>query len=97
VTPALATIALTLLFTLGYAAVCAAQPFARCHKCNGFGFATTTNRRGKTCRRCAGHGIRIRRGRHLWNLWRTTYTRGTVADQPTIPARTFVPKQGDRP
>jgi hypothetical protein len=42
----------------------------------------TTNRRGKikrgkACRRCGGHGIRIRRGRHLYNSWRRTYQRGT--------------------
>jgi hypothetical protein len=52
-------------------------------------------KRGKDCRRCKGHGIRIRRGRHLWNLWRRTYTRGT--DQPSTPARPFGSKQGDRP
>jgi hypothetical protein len=46
------------------------------------GFKVTYTRRGKAkrgkdCRRCNGHGIHIRRGRHLWNLWRRTYTRGT--------------------
>jgi hypothetical protein len=100
-TPILAASLLILTITLGYAAVCAVSPFGRCHKCNGFGFATTTDRkgrpkRGKTCRRCAGHGIRIRRGRHLYNLWHRTYTHGTT-DQPAIPARTFVPEQGERP
>ena len=71
-----------LIVTLSYAGVCAAQPFGRCRKCRGVGQLIKTNRRGKvkrgkTCRRCHGHGIRIRRGRHLYNLWRRTYTRGT--------------------
>jgi ribosomal protein L40E len=79
--PALAS-ALLLLVTLGYIGLCAGQPFARCRKCSGLGFALATDRkgrpkRGKTCRRCHGHGIRIRRGRHLYNLWRRTYDRGT--------------------
>lgn len=74
--------AFLLVITVGYAGVCAAQPFARCRKCDGIGFALTTTRRGKpkrgkTCRRCNGHGIRIRRGRHLYNLWRRTHARGT--------------------
>lgn len=81
-TPIAAAIALILLITLGYAAVCAAQPFARCGKCNGFGFHATTDRkgrpkRGKTCRRCKGHGIRIRRGRHAYNLARGIHRDGT--------------------
>jgi hypothetical protein len=46
------------------------------------GFALTTDRkgrakRGKDCRRCDTTGIRIRFGRHLWNLWRRTYDAGT--------------------
>jgi DnaJ-class molecular chaperone len=74
--------ALTIVFTLGYAAVCAAQPFATCRKCGGFGFATRTTRRGKVrrgkdCRRCSGHGIHIRRGRHAYNLARGIHRDGT--------------------
>ncbi|WP_327291473.1 hypothetical protein [Streptomyces sp. NBC_01198] len=85
--------------TLGYAAVCAGQPFARCRKCDGMGHAITYTRRGKArrgkdCRRCDGHGIRIRRGRHLYNAWRRTYDRG---NRPTTPARPFRPNQGERP
>ncbi|MFB6863438.1 hypothetical protein ACFCZQ_02775 [Streptomyces virginiae] len=73
---------LALLFTLGYASLCAASPFGRCRKCNGLGFALTHDRkgrpkRGKHCRRCDGHGIRIRVGRHLYNLWARTYRNGT--------------------
>ncbi|MEE4546185.1 hypothetical protein V2S66_29985 [Streptomyces sp. V4-01] len=74
--------ALLLVVTVGYIGVCAAQPFARCRKCDGIGHLIKTNRRGKVrrgkvCRRCGGHGIRIRRGRHLYNAWRRTHTRGT--------------------
>ncbi|QNA74183.1 hypothetical protein C8250_021750 [Streptomyces sp. So13.3] len=81
-TLALAASALILLFTLGYVALCAANPFAACRKCRGFGFLVKTTRRGKAkrgrdCRRCKGHGARIRIGRHLWNLWRRTYSAGT--------------------
>jgi hypothetical protein len=79
--PALASLTI-LVVTVGYAGLCAAQPFARCSKCDGMGFKVKYTRRGKAkrgkdCRRCNGHGIHIRRGRHLWNLWRRTYTRGT--------------------
>ncbi|MFI9105798.1 hypothetical protein ACIGXA_35365 [Streptomyces fildesensis] len=89
--PALA-IALILLFTLGYAALCAAQPFGRCRKCNGLGFQLTYTRngkpkRGKHCRRCHGNGIRIRTGRHLFNAWTRTRHAAT-ADQPVTPTRT---------
>lgn len=80
----LTTLAITFLLaiTLGYVAVCAASPFATCRKCHGFGFATTTDRkgrpkRGKNCRRCKTTGARIRRGRHLWNVWTRTRRNGT--------------------
>lgn len=81
-TPALAASTLILIVTLGYVAVCAAQPFTACRKCRGFGFATTTDRKGRTkrgkdCRRCKATGARIRFGRHLWNLWRRTHRDGT--------------------
>ncbi len=80
--PVLLAIALLLIITLGYIAACVAQPFATCRRCHGFGFATTTDRkgrpkRGKTCRRCHGHGIRIRTGRHLLNLARGIHHDGT--------------------
>ncbi|MFC5029965.1 hypothetical protein ACQFX6_28130 [Streptomyces sp. DSM 41987] len=91
--PALA-IALILLFTLGYAALCAAQPFGRCRKCHGLGFQLTHTRggkpkRGKHCRRCHGHGIRIRTGRHLFNAFTRTRRAATDAPaQPGTPTRT---------
>ncbi|MCZ7415307.1 hypothetical protein [Streptomyces sp. WMMC897] len=73
--PALAAIAILLFVTLGYAALCAASPFGQCRTCSGLGFALTHTRRGrpkrgKTCRRCKGHGHRLRAGRWLYN--RTT-------------------------
>ncbi|WP_433572837.1 hypothetical protein [Streptomyces sp. CA-251247] len=80
--PALLAITLLLVVTLCYVAVCAGSPFGDCRKCHGFGFATTTDRkgrpkRGKTCRRCKGHGKRIRIGRHLFNVAARTYRAGT--------------------
>jgi hypothetical protein len=61
-----------LFITLGYAAVCALSPFGDCRKCRGFGYKLTTNRRGKLkrgkhCRRCDGHGKRVRAGRWIYN------------------------------
>lgn len=58
-----------------YAALCALSPRGRCRKCGGFGFATKTDRkgrtrRGKTCRRCHGDGARTRIGRRLLNAAR---------------------------
>ena len=81
-TPILLTIAFLLVVTLSYASVCAASPFGDCRKCRGFGFAMTTDRkgrpkRGKTCRRCKGQGKRIRVGRWLYNRAVRTYRAGT--------------------
>lgn len=81
-TPIALAIACLLIVTLCYIAVCAASPFGNCRKCNGMGFALTTDRkgrpkRGKHCRRCDGVGKRIRIGRHLINRWTTTYHDGT--------------------
>ncbi|WSR64191.1 hypothetical protein OG702_22760 [Streptomyces sp. NBC_01198] len=71
-----------LIVTLCYASLCAAQPFADCRRCGGMGHATKVTRRGtvkrgKPCRHCKTTGKRIRRGRHLYNLWHHTYDRGT--------------------
>jgi hypothetical protein len=68
----LAAIPGLLFLTLGYAALCALSPFGTCRKCRGFGFQLKTNRRGqlrrgRECRRCDGHGKRIRIGRLLFN------------------------------
>ena len=78
----LAAIACLLAVTLCYAALCAGSPFGRCRKCHGFGFATTTDRkgrprRGKDCRRCKATGYRIRIGRHLYNLAAALHRDGT--------------------
>ena len=74
--PALA-ITLLLIVTLSYSATCAASPFANCRKCHGFGYRTTTDRkgrakRGKDCRRCRTTGKRLRIGRRLFNAYRRT-------------------------
>ncbi|WP_327168809.1 hypothetical protein [Streptomyces subrutilus] len=83
---------LILLVTLSYAATCMASPFGNCRKCKGFGFAMTTDRkgrlkRGKHCRRCDGHGKRIRVGRWIYNRAVRLHRAGTPAE-PT----TFAPK-----
>jgi hypothetical protein len=76
--------------TFCYVLLCAASPFGQCRKCNGMGFALTTDRkgrpkRGKHCRRCNGHGIRIRTGRHLYHLATRIHADGTRTT-PTVPA-----------
>ena len=75
-------IACLLTVTLGYAGLCAASPFSNCRKCRGLGYALTYDRkgrpkRGRHCRRCDGHGIRIRIGRHLFNLAARVHRDGT--------------------
>lgn len=81
-TPIALAVACLLAVTLGYVAVCAGSPFGTCRKCNGFGFATTTDRkgrpkRGKHCRRCKGRGKRVRIGRWLYNRASRIYREGT--------------------
>lgn len=71
-----------LVVTLGYVSLCASSPFGDCRTCKGFGYAMKTDRkgrlkRGKNCRRCHGHGKRIRIGRHLYNTWQRVYRDGT--------------------
>ncbi|MFD4141119.1 hypothetical protein [Streptomyces sp. NPDC058572] len=88
--PLLASI-LILLFTLGYAGVCAASPWKSCRRCEGLGFQLTYTKRGKPkrgkhCRKCDGHGIRIRVGRHLYHLWVRTYRKGRAADEAAAKA-----------
>lgn len=80
----LAALASACLFivTVGYAVRCWISPFGPCRACDGMGHALHHDRkgrlkRGRTCRRCRGTGIRIRVGRHLWNRWRRTYRTGT--------------------
>ncbi|GAA2466531.1 hypothetical protein [Streptomyces macrosporus] len=80
--PALLAIACLLVVTLGYVSVCAASPFGTCRRCNGFGYALTTDRkgrpkRGKDCRRCRGCGKRIRVGRWLFNRAARLYRDGS--------------------
>ncbi|MFB7370340.1 hypothetical protein ACFC0D_10905 [Streptomyces sp. NPDC056222] len=80
--PALLAIAFLLFVTLGYASLCAASPFGQCRKCDGLGFTLKHDRngkpkRGKHCRRCNGHGIRIRIGRHLFNVAMRIHRDGT--------------------
>ncbi|MDT0265562.1 hypothetical protein RM844_04570 [Streptomyces sp. DSM 44915] len=71
--PELVASAILLVVTVCYLAFCYASPFGACHRCEGFGFHIATNRagrltRGKDCRRCKGHGVRIRPGRRAVNV-----------------------------
>ncbi|MEV6109637.1 hypothetical protein AB0M28_33755 [Streptomyces sp. NPDC051940] len=89
--PALATTTL-LAITLSYVMLCWLSPFGACGACDGLGFHLTHNRRGrprrgKTCRRCKGRGLRIRRGRHWYNLARSTHRAGTQYDRQSRTAR----------
>ena len=65
------------LFTLCYAALCAASPFGPCRRCNGLGRIRLGSRRGRLCRHCNATGIRIRLGRHLWNQAARIHRDGT--------------------
>ncbi|MEW1720848.1 hypothetical protein [Streptomyces sp. NPDC093109] len=81
-TPTILAITCLLAITLCYGGVCAVSPFGTCRKCRGFGFAMTTDRkgrakRGKHCRRCDGTGKRIRTGRHLYHLAARLHRDGT--------------------
>ncbi|AXK35888.1 hypothetical protein DVA86_27950 [Streptomyces armeniacus] len=72
-----------IFLTLCYTALCAVSPFGNCRKCKGFGFHLKRGRLtghlkpGRTCRRCHGDRIRIRTGRHLWNVARRIHRDGT--------------------
>ncbi|MGX2994523.1 hypothetical protein JNUCC64_09530 [Streptomyces sp. JNUCC 64] len=75
-----ALIALTTL--AGYALLCAVAPFGTCRTCRGFGHKVITDRKGrpkrdKPCRRCKGHGKRLRLGRRLTNHTRAIHAAGT--------------------
>lgn len=59
----------TVLIALCYAALCAASPFGRCRRCDGIGRDRLHRRgTGRLCTHCDATGLRIRYGRHLWNL-----------------------------
>jgi hypothetical protein len=58
-----------LLIAFCYAALCAASPFGTCRHCAGTGRRRGERSRSRRpCRRCDATGIRIRYGRHLWNV-----------------------------
>ena len=73
---ALASTAL-LAVTLGYALLCAISPFGSCRRCHGTGRHFTPRGWRRPCQRCQATGLRIRTGRHLYNVARHTYDAGT--------------------
>lgn len=69
----LSAVLLLILLTLCYAALCAANPFGTCRRCEGWGHKIRRThdgrlKRGRTCRRCRGYGRRLRVGRRLYNI-----------------------------
>ncbi|MFD6886258.1 hypothetical protein [Streptomyces sp. NPDC059957] len=79
---ALLASACLLAVTLGYGVRCWLSPFGTCRKCDGVGQLLKTDRkgrpkRGKVCRRCHGHGIRVRVGRRLHNRAARIHRAGT--------------------
>lgn len=82
-TPTGLAITCLIAVTICYAARCVGSPFGDCRTCRGLGYTLRTDRRGepkrgKTCRRCNGHGKRIRVGRRLLNLAAAFYRDGTT-------------------
>jgi hypothetical protein len=69
--PSLASIALC------YGLLCAASPFKRCRHCGGAGRLMSRGRFGRPCSGCHAVGIRIRYGRHLWNVVARIHRDGT--------------------
>ncbi|MEW2029671.1 hypothetical protein AB0901_03965 [Streptomyces roseifaciens] len=77
-----------IFITLCYALLCAASPFGSCRKCNGWGAAVRQTRsgrikRGRECRRCEGHGRRLRIGRRLYNATTSLHREGTAPADPS--------------
>ncbi|MGW7521209.1 hypothetical protein ACWGJ2_37100 [Streptomyces sp. NPDC054796] len=86
----LASTALILATLAGYAALCAARPFAVCRTCSGTGLRNTRRRSMKLCRRCKGRRYRLRIGPRLANTTRRLHADGT---RPTTPAKETPPWQ----
>jgi hypothetical protein len=59
-----------LAITLGYALLCAASPWGTCARCRPGG-------PNRTCRACAGTGLRPRLGWQLYTYARRLYKDGT--------------------
>jgi DnaJ-class molecular chaperone len=65
--------------TLSYAGLCSVSPFGKCRKCSGTGreHHDSPRRARKHCRRCHGHGIRLRPGRRVINAVTALHRDGT--------------------
>ncbi|MFV0136369.1 hypothetical protein ACLGIH_24710 [Streptomyces sp. HMX87] len=72
----LTTMALLLLWLIGYAALCWVKPFAPCRKCRGLG-QIERFKKPRMCPRCHGKQLRLRLGRRAHNAWRRTHEAGT--------------------
>ena len=58
-----------------YLAACAWWPYAACRRCHGTGrHRSPSGKAWRPCRRCKGSGRRVRIGRRLWDVLRTSST-----------------------
>ncbi|MBT2440065.1 hypothetical protein J7E93_08005 [Streptomyces sp. ISL-36] len=78
----IASTLLLLAVLAGYTLLCAVSPFGTCRTCRGLGHKVVLDRKGrpkraKPCRRCKGHGKRLRLGRRLHNHSRDIHRAGT--------------------
>nr|WP_308368054.1 hypothetical protein [Streptomyces sp. ISL-36] len=78
----MASTLLLLAVLAGYTLLCAVSPFGTCRTCRGLGHKVVLDRKGrpkraKPCRRCKGHGKRLRLGRRLHNHSRDIHRAGT--------------------
>ncbi|MBB5871979.1 DnaJ-class molecular chaperone [Allocatelliglobosispora scoriae] len=66
-----------IVVTLGYAALCAVSPYARCRRCHGTGHVKAFPRRSRPCGSCRTEGLKLRHGRRVANHLRRLHRDGT--------------------
>ncbi len=64
------------LITFGYVLVCAVWPYRPCRRCGGTGKLHGGFGGIRYCPRCNHTGLRLRLGRHLYNLLRRAEREG---------------------
>jgi hypothetical protein len=80
--PASALVLFLLIVTVGYLLTCAIWPFGTCRRCHGDGTLRGPLGGRRYCRRCQHTGLRIRVGRHLWNVLARLYRDSKPARRP---------------
>lgn len=76
-----------ILLTLGYLALCVAQPFGPCRRCQGQGHTAATFGRRRPCPRCRATGLRLRKGRRFLIYARRVHRDATRDQNPRGGAR----------